>query len=276
VAEERDPVNDLAGDDTQEIREEIARTRNEMGETLGEIQERLTPDRLMQQAKETVQEAAREKTRTVMRSAGEAAYVVAETTQESAGRAMNYARAHPMSAILLGIGATWMVARRWRAHDDYGHYYGGNMDTYGRQDDDQGYPTNAEGYDTGDMSQPMTGRVGRAASRAGRAVKGMASSTTSGVASGWHRAESSLGHWVQENPLAVGAAAIAVGMAVGLTVRRTEMENRAFGEVRDNVVRQAGEVARDLRATVTEKIQDVAGTALGDLQGERDTARPPM
>jgi ElaB/YqjD/DUF883 family membrane-anchored ribosome-binding protein len=277
VAEERNAVDDSVTEDTGEIREEIARTRNEMGETLGEIQERLTPDRLMQQAKETVQEAAREKTREVMRSAAETAQVVAETTQESAGWAMSYMRAHPMSAIMLGIGATWLIARRRRTTDDYGHYYGGSMDTYGRRYDDEGYEIDESvSGGTEANGERVATRVGRVASKATSAVRDVATSTTSQVSRGFHRAESSLGHWVQENPLAVGAAAIALGVAVGLTVRRTAVEDRAFGGARDQVMRQAGDVARDLRATVSEKLQNVAESAIGEVKTSYDSARSRM
>jgi ElaB/YqjD/DUF883 family membrane-anchored ribosome-binding protein len=275
VAEERNAIGDTTAEETGDIREEIARTRSEMGETLGEIQERLTPDRLMQQAKATVQEAARESTRTVMRSASETAQAVAETTQESAGRAMGYIRAHPMPAILLGIGAVWLVARQRRTEDDYGHYYGGSMDTFGRRYEDERCEIDQSSGDGTEASgEPVAARIGRMASRATGAVQGMASNTTAQVGRGWQQAESSLDRWVHENPLAVGAAAIALGVAVGLTVRRTAVENRAFGGARDHVVRQASDVARDFRATVSEKIQSVAESALSDVQANWESSRP--
>ena len=49
--------------ETAEIKSEIERTRVEMSETLGEIQERLRPDHLIQQAKDTVADAASGKVR---------------------------------------------------------------------------------------------------------------------------------------------------------------------------------------------------------------------
>ncbi len=39
--------------------------------------------------------------------------------------------------------------------------------------------------------------------------------------------------WVHENPLAAGVIALAVGAAIGLSVPRTEIEDRAMGEARD-------------------------------------------
>ncbi len=45
--------------------------------------------------------------------------------------------------------------------------------------------------------------------------------------------------FVHENPLAVGAFALAVGAAIGLALRVTEYENRAMGATRDEAVARA-------------------------------------
>jgi hypothetical protein len=59
-----------AADDTAVIKNEIERTRVEMSKTLGEIQERLRPDHLIQQAKDTVSDAATGNVSNIMQSAG--------------------------------------------------------------------------------------------------------------------------------------------------------------------------------------------------------------
>ena len=58
MAQERNEIGTPGPTETEEIKSEIERTRVEMSETLGEIQERLRPDNLIQQAKDTVTDAA--------------------------------------------------------------------------------------------------------------------------------------------------------------------------------------------------------------------------
>ena len=74
MAQERNPVG---SSETAEIKSEIERTRVEMSETLGEIQDRLRPDHLLQQARDGVTTAAKGKVRNIMSSAGDTAGMVA-------------------------------------------------------------------------------------------------------------------------------------------------------------------------------------------------------
>ena len=235
MAEERDQIDPER--ETDEIQDEIERTRTEMRETLGEIQQRLSPDRLLHQAKESVQEAAKQK----MRSVG-------LTTDQ----VRQYLRKYPAHLLVAGAGVTWLVARRRRSND---REYEGSMDTYGDRN--------------------HSGTEGEHTSRARQVteqVRGAAATTGAKAQRAWEQAGSSVERWSRENPLAVGAVALAVGAAVGLSIRRTQVENQAFGDVRDSVVDQAGEVARDLRNTITEKAQGVAEQALNEFGGDRPSS----
>ena len=69
-------------------------------------------------------------------------------------------------------------------------------------------------------------------------------------------------NWVHEYPLAAGVIAVAVGAAIGLSVPRTEIEDRALGETRDQAVERAKVAARQVRDNVTKKVQDVAEEVL--------------
>ena len=101
----------MSSNETAEIKSEIERTRVEMSETLGEIQERLRPDHLIQQAKDTVADAASGKVRNIMHSAGETATMVADQTKY-AGRTMaDYVRTHPVQMAVVAGGITWWLLR---------------------------------------------------------------------------------------------------------------------------------------------------------------------
>jgi gas vesicle protein len=65
-----------------------------------------------------------------------------------------------------------------------------------------------------------------------------------------------------ENPLAVGAVALALGTAVGFSLPQTQRENELLGEARDTLVDRAQEVAQD----TLEKVQQVAGDVMDQAQ----------
>jgi ElaB/YqjD/DUF883 family membrane-anchored ribosome-binding protein len=60
---------------------------------------------------------------------------------------------------------------------------------------------------------------------------------------------------LQENPLAVGAAAIAIGAAIGMALPSTQAEDEWMGETRDRLVYQAQETAQE----TMQKVKNVAG-----------------
>ena len=57
-------------------------------------------------------------------------------------------------------------------------------------------------------------------------------------------------HYIEENPLAVGAVALAIGAAVGFAIPLTRKENEYLGEYRDTVVEKAQATAQDALGTV--------------------------
>ena len=65
-------------------------------------------------------------------------------------------------------------------------------------------------------------------------------------------------HWMQENPLAVGVAAMAAGAVVALTMPRTRTENQVMGGSRDALIDRASDSAQQLKEQVREKVQEVA------------------
>ncbi len=72
-----------------------------------------------------------------------------------------------------------------------------------------------------------------------------------------------------DNPLAVGAAAVVAGAALGLLVPETEQENKIMGEARDNLMYKAKEVAGDTMdkaKNVASDVQDTVKQAAGDVQ----------
>jgi ElaB/YqjD/DUF883 family membrane-anchored ribosome-binding protein len=299
VAEERNPVGSSA--DTAAIKHEIERTRVEMSETIGEIQDRLRPDHLLQQAKDGVREAAAGKVRNIMSSAGEKASVAANRARGAGEYLTDYAKAHPVRmAITIGaVAAFWVMRSRNRSD----MWYDGSAATESWDDSDS--------YDDGRSLRSRVGEyaasardtaseyastakqaAGEYASSARQAVGEYASSAreTVGEYAGAARenaryaskrvrtaastATSTADDWVRENPFAAGAVALAIGALIGMSMPSTEIENRAMGETRDQAWQRARRAAANLTDNVTRKVESVAENLVGDSLMDTDNGAP--
>jgi ElaB/YqjD/DUF883 family membrane-anchored ribosome-binding protein len=76
------------------------------------------------------------------------------------------------------------------------------------------------------------------------------------------RAKSQFWQTMEENPLMVGAAALALGLVVGLSIPETPYENRLMGEARDNLMDKAQEMGQE----TMQKVQNVAKNVAEETQ----------
>ncbi len=272
--------------ETEQIKSEIERTAVEMSETLGEIQERLRPDHLIQQAKETVSDAATGKVRNIMYSAGETAAVVADRTRYASRTVADYVRMHPVQIALLAGSVTWWLLRGrdrsdewagasegWRDSDDYAYGEGGQS----LRDRAGEYAASARER-VSDIASTTRETVGEyaesarsAAEQASVRTRDAAHTASLRARQGIRRASTSVDDWVHEYPLAAGALAVAVGAAIGLSVPRTELEDRTLGERRDQAIAKAKSAAREISNNVSKKVQDVADSVIDATGGATTT-----
>lgn len=93
------------------IESEIAVVREDVGRTVQEIGNRLTPARLMEEAKRSLKDSTRETTRAVAQSASDVAASVATHTRDAALDARDHVRAHPYAtgAVAAGLGLGFVL-----------------------------------------------------------------------------------------------------------------------------------------------------------------------
>lgn len=229
---EIDPDPSRADDEVEQLRLELAHTRAQMSETIYALQSRANPTYVREQATEQVKNSG-----------------LAQTVRDN-----------PIPVALTGagmIGLAWLIAGS-RSQDagtgsgqqslpgaSYGEPY--------RQEYPYGSPT---GYDYGDSGSEQ-GRVGRSAeqarqragemsgqarermSQAGDQTREQAGRAQAQAQEQAQRAQSGFERALQENPLAVGIAAIGIGAAVGLAIPSTAKENELMGETRDQLANRA-------------------------------------
>ena len=291
--------------DSAAIKREIERTRVEMSETIGEIQERLRPDNLLQQAKDGVREAATGKVKNIMSSASESAYDAAQRARGYGNHLAWYAREHPIRiAITAGVVAWWMLrgrARRFGAVVRRLRHVVGSRRVPNRSkpslgDRVSGAASSAR-QTVGEYASTARQAVGEYASSARETAGGYASTArdtvndyaqsaassartaSRRVRSAASSATTTVDDFVHDNPLAAGAFALAVGVAIGLAVRATEYEDRAMGSTRDQALARAKHVANNLKQNVTDKVatyaEDVVSESLlsDPASGDRPLGR---
>lgn len=162
-------------------------------------------------------------------------------------------------------------------YQEYGSQggYQGSTGYYGGGQEDQGgigETMSNVGERAGDIAGQARDTVTGAASQARDTVSSAASQVTGTVSNAASQVQETAGEWVDEvqyraqrledrfqetlyrNPLAVAAATLALGAAVGFALPTTRRESELMGEARDSLVEKAQEVA----STTMEKVQQVA------------------
>lgn len=305
--------------DPEAIRANIERTRADMTSKIDEIQERLAPANLAEQAKEAVRDATIGKVEDLR----EATIGKVEDIMQSAGDNVEYARqsmfetvrSNPIPAALVGLGLGWLLMNRrsapqqrysgrgaprsdrgsYRPDDESPRYYDretryGGQGNYsetryaeGRYGGEQGIADRARetaGSVVGNVRETATdvvgnvretatdvvGNVRETASDVAGNVRETASDLAERAQYGAQRVEDRVSNMMTENPLALGAMALAAGVAVGMMLPQTERENQLMGQARDRVVDQAQDVARDAMEKVKTVASDVAEQTKSTVQ----------
>ena len=256
-----------SGRTSEDIQSDIERTRADMDETFAALDSKLTPGQIGLEVWNLFKGGS---------SAG-------------AGKLWRIAREHPMPAAVIGLGLGWLLVESSKHEDrragDYGSYRSGYADDYGfgrSSYADAGY--DAESGEGGgrlyaakekvkDVAESAKDAVAGAKDRVeevmdrtkDRAVdlryraKDRAIAAKTKAASQARRAQ--IGFWqtMEENPLMVGAATLAVGVIAGLAIPSTDKEDELMGETRDRLfeeVKEAGEQALDKGKQVAEAVAD--------------------
>lgn len=217
-------------ENTEQLRADIEDTRAEMSQTINEIQVRLSPEHLVGQVKETVREATIGKVERVMERVGETISEVTEPALEVAGRAGTAIKEasssvadsvwrNPIPVALIGLGVGMLVMRNFR-----GRSYSS---------------TSRRLYPQGQAGQTQ-----------GSGAIDYVKDTMDGASTVTTRFEQVL----RNNPLAIGAVAVAAGTAVGLVLPSTRFESEYMGETGEKLVDTVEDVARG----ALDKVQDAA------------------
>jgi ElaB/YqjD/DUF883 family membrane-anchored ribosome-binding protein len=106
------PLNGTPDEPTR-IRAQIEHTRADLSGTIEELQDRLRPEHIVNQAGDAVRGAVEQKVKTMMNTASSTASRVAEQARSSAESLTHQMQSHPLpTALAIGGLAFWMMRRR--------------------------------------------------------------------------------------------------------------------------------------------------------------------
>ncbi len=260
--------------ETAEIRAEIQATRERMSDNLEQLGERLNPENIKDRVKQDVRDATIGKVENMAQNAADKLGDAKETLGEAQRSMMDVVRENPIPAAMVGIGLGWLAyntrqqrtlsdawARQRMSRMGSGRYAGGyEQGGYGAG---RGYRTGREGEEEGTMdgmsdrahelSDTAQEKAGELADRAQGMAEGMADQTRYQA----RRLEDRF----YENPLAIGAAALTLGVAVGLAIPETRGEQELMGNARDRLADRARDVAEETKDKVGNVVERVADQA---------------
>jgi hypothetical protein len=249
--ETSEPGDSSSDANTDEIRDDIADTRARMGSTIDEIQDRLSPQNLVAQAKDAARDATIGR---VQEMAGD----VADTARETGSTLMDTIRENPVPVALTAIGMGWLLfsARRQAADRREWEYRYGRPRAYDRRYGNGYYRNDHSSYQQQGQGnsrvEQMTDRVQDAASKAGNQVQDTMSNVAdkAGDMADYTQAQAQrVQGWFErtwnENPLLLAGGALVLGAIAGMAIPETPIEDRMMGDARDTVVQKAQGVAED-------------------------------
>ena len=270
--------------ETDALRAQIEQTRDGMSQTIDEIQSRLTPSHLVGQAVDAAKSAAQDAASGAAQNVAGAAQTATNTTVEALTQLLNTLRNSPafMAALpglitallnsgraavtgaeqdvahageqarnastatmeaatalwesirsnpaLMGAlvsGMTWLLAQGTNAMTRVGQAREKAADVAGQAGETAGALADQARETAGDLGAQAQQQVREQTERA----------------AGW------LQRAVEQNPLAVALAAVAIGAVIGLSSKPTQLEHQMMGPARDRMLEQAQKLAKGLATT---------------------------
>ena len=233
-----------------EILGEIEETRRELGSTINEIGDRLTPGHLVDQAKDNVREA------TIGR--------LEDTARGISDMVFETIKRNPIPTAMAGVGLAMLWRNRSQQTSDSrsGTSYPGMPSTSHFGDPRQDLGSKVNGAAAGAAS-----KVGDAASAVGDSVGGAVSSIADGAQQatgdvvdragataqqvGWK-----LDSLMQANPLAMGAVAVGAGAVIGSLLPETDPERELLGDASRRVGTKLTDVVDEATTKAEETFDD--------------------
>lgn len=258
--------NEINTDDPEAIRKRIEETRGEMSETINAIEEKLSLENISEQVTEQVTEKASEMYETVKDTVYEATISKAGKFMKKASREINKSgiiekvSGNPLPLFLISLGAGMLFFKSGKTENRIGDYSNNRQRNLSANNSNDSTIKNAGQKISGAASSAYD-TVANTADSVSETVSDVAGNTVDTIGQYGSKARDQYDYYISENPLAVGAVALAAGALVGLAIPATEYEDRMMGETRENLISKATDKASE----TVDKVKDIAANTLSSV-----------
>lgn len=233
--------NDEPREQAAQIERDIEQTRRRMTDSIDTLGEKLSPQRLKEQAQEAIAEKAHE----VVAGIGDQAL-------KTGDRIIGFVADNPLPVAAATLGALWLFTKRSRS--------GVSGDRMAR------FAYTGPERRTGKLgAADATARVGNAVRQTRERAGDFIENTKEGlkdmegrVEEQAQRARGEISRLVEEQPLVIMAGTAILGMALGSLLPGTRGEDQLMGRARDAVVDRAESAARRVKAAAVDAGREVA------------------
>ncbi|MEX2496666.1 MAG: DUF3618 domain-containing protein [Woeseia sp.] len=223
--------------DPAELERDIDRTRGRLGRTVDQLESRLSPGQLLDQALGVAREHGGDFATNLSRSV----------------------RNNPMPVILTGVGLAWMMASSNEPRAPSRSYAGASSEMSGKA---SGAKSRLQSG--AESAKTAAGSVTESAARARHSLQDSASHAGERMRMERERLSHGFRNLMEEQPLLAGALGIAVGAALGAAFPKTQSEDRLMGDASESVADSAKERAQQ----AFEEARDHAAEAVGSSSGQ--------
>jgi hypothetical protein len=248
---------------SEELEREVEAQRARVDRSLSALQEKMTVGQFVDQA---------------------GRYIHMDDVRQGFGNFGRQVRDNPLALGMIGAGIGWLMLGGGNRHT---HSYGySRSHVYGPDEPTVRHSTSTTTVSSDESHSSTIGSIGRKASEAG-------SKAAAALSAGGRRARSAFDHGrqtmhdmrdggesvyrggrhyggrmsrtfsdaMENEPLIVGAFALAIGVAIGACLPSTRREDELFGEMRDEAFSRAGDAARETGHRVADAAKETYATA---------------
>ena len=253
---------------TSAIRADIERTRERLGANVEALGAQLNPSNLKQRLKDSVREA----------TIGKVQHMASNTTERitETGRGLaQVIRDNPLPAAVAAAGLGWLILssrdqRDTRRFYELGSSGESNKSTVRETMHNVAGTVADKAHDLTERAGDATQRVVEKAKEAGGLVAEKADAAVQSVQQRTRSGTRRLGNQFEDTPIGMGAVALALGLAVGMSVPATRKEAELMGDARDKLL----DKTRERVAETTERVERVVERAIPEVKNVvRDAAR---
>lgn len=259
---------------SDDIRADIEQTRERLGETVEALGAQLNPSHLTQRVKDSVRDATIGRVQTM-------ANKTKERVADGGRGIANVIRENPLPAAMVAAGIGWMLLNNQGKRHDYRPEYIDSASeepntakrvVSGAVSATEGIASKAQdvAQDVADKAKSTAHDVADTVKTTAQDVAETVKTKAQDVAYQAKRATYRVEDKFEESPIALGAFAAALGLAVGLAVPSSRKESEVMGGARDELFGKA----REQISETTDKVEKVVERATPEVETViRDVAR---